>query len=154
MTRTQKYPNTESFVYENVNPKNRITGDCTIRALAGGMNISWEEAFKGLRDVELKLCKCDDDAINTYLKNNGWIKHKQIRHDDNTKYTGKEFVKYLSINFPYAEIGNVIVRVANHMYCIKPTYDNESDGFNCKYKIHDIWDSSNCCVGNYWIKEK
>lgn len=150
--RTQKkYPETSTFIWHNENPKGHITGDCTIRAIAGAMGISWYDVLDGLHETEKKHALCDTSAINKYLESNGWIKQKQPRKEDGTKFTGAQFARWLSINYPNGELGNVICSVANHMFCIKPTY--HGDGINCRYKVHDVWDSTEKCIGNYWVKK-
>ena len=37
MNRKDKNPTTNWFLYNNVNPKNKINGDCVIRAIANNM---------------------------------------------------------------------------------------------------------------------
>jgi hypothetical protein len=90
-------------------------------------------------------------ALND-LEKKGFIKQNQPRKSNNTKYTGKEFCNWLSINYPNGEIGNIVANIGgHHIVCIKPTY--HGDGFNCRYKILDTWNSSDGCIGNYWIKK-
>ena len=59
---------------------------------------------------------------------------KERKKSNNTKYTGKEFVKIIN-GTALAHIGG------HHIVCIK---DN---------KVLDTWDSTDGCIGNYWIKE-
>lgn len=76
----------------------------------------------------------DKKVYTKYIENKGWIKCKQPRKSNNTKYTGKEFVKIVK--------GTVLAHIGgHHIVCIK---DN---------KVLDIWDSTDGCIGNYWIKE-
>lgn len=145
-----KYPETDTFLWHNENPKGHITGDCTIRALAGGMGISWNEALDGLHETERRFALCDIKAISKYLESQGWVKHKQPRHDDGSKYTGGQFAEWLSVKYPRGEAGAVICSVANHMFCIKPVPSGNMG--KCRYKIFDIWNSTSKCIGNYWTK--
>ena len=39
MRRQDKYPETKWFIYDNVNPKNKITSDCVIRAITKAFEI-------------------------------------------------------------------------------------------------------------------
>ena len=59
---------------------------------------------------------------------------KQPRKANNKKYTGKEFCKKHNETC-VANIGG------HHVVCIK------------NGKVHDIWDSTDGCIGNYWVKE-
>ena len=78
---------------------------------------------------------CDVKCFSKYLENKGWKKQKQPWKENNKKYTGKEFVKIFK-GVCVANIG------AGHTVCIK-------DG-----NVLDIWDSTEGCIGNYWIKEE
>ena len=80
--------------------------------------------------MEESAYKC----IDKYLTSKGCIKMKQPRKSDNTKYTGKEFYKIFN-GVCVANIGG------NHVVCIK------------NGKVHDTWDSTDGCIGNYWVKE-
>lgn len=151
--RMQKYPETDTFIWHNENPKGHITNDCVIRAIACGTGLPWALVLEGIHDCEQRLARRNDkQVIETYLEIKGWVKHKQPRHEDGTKYTGEEFCKFLSTNYGDGKLGNVICSVANHMYCIKPT--NHGDGINCRYKVLDVWNSTHKTIGNYWTKEK
>lgn len=153
MKRTERYPETSSFVYYNRNPKNRVTGDCTFRAISLGLNENYNTI---VMEMAQNMCKTgyalnDTKGEESYLDTKGWVKHKQLRKDDNTKYTGTEFASWLSVNYPNGEIGNVICHIGgHHMVCFKPTW--HGDGINCRYKCHDIWNSTAGCVGNWWTK--
>ena len=136
--REQKYPDTKSFHYYNANPKNRITGDCVIRALSVAMDKSWDEVMTDLcaYAIKTKYAPLNPECYGRYLEDNGWRKTKQPRKDDNTKYTGEEFVKYRkSKDIRYvAHIGT------HHIVAIK-------DG-----KVWDTWDGTDGAIGVYWSK--
>lgn len=118
----QKYPETDTFIWGNENPKGHITNDCVIRAIAGATGLPWDVVLEGIHSFEKKLARRNDNhVIGKYLEAEGWVKHKQPRHENGKKYTGEEFCKWLSINYGDGSMGNVICSVANHMYCIKPT---------------------------------
>ena len=78
----------------------------------------------------------DAKGENAYLAKLGWVKMKQPRKADGTKYTGKEFCEEIArMNETYiAHIGG------HHIVCIK----------NCK--VWDIWNSTDGKIGNYWVK--
>ena len=138
MRRQDKYPDSKWFTYHNINPKNRITGDCVIRALTGafqavGMPVDYEFTLRQLVEVSLETgySVCSKECVERYLKPN-FDKQKQPRKTDNTKYTGKEFCEKFSTGVYICFIGG------HHVTVI------------INGKIHDIWDCSNKTIGNYW----
>lgn len=135
-SRQQKYPDTDTFHYYNANPKGRLTEDCTFRAISTALNQDYNKTVIEMAEM---MCKTGY-ALNgskgeeLYLASKGWHKHKQPRHSDNTKYTGKEFCREFK-GTCVAHIGGL------HIVCIK-------DG-----KVYDTWNSTDGCIGNYWAKE-
>lgn len=154
MTRAEKYPETMTFLYHNENPKGRITGDCTVRAIARATGMTWDEVLDGLYEMskKTKYFVNNKENFGKYLESIGWVKHSQPRNWDNTKYTGADWCHHLSIAVsPDGSMGSVIANIGgHHITCIEPT--NHGDGHNCRYKIRDIWDCSRKCIGNYWTK--
>ena len=146
MTSKEKYPNTSTFTYYNANPRNRITTDCVVRAISTATEIPYNQVVMELAELQCKTGYDDGDrkTVDLYLKQKGFLKHKQPRKPDNTKYTGKEFCKALQSDYGYV-IGKDIRIVANigghHIVAIV-------DG-----KVHDIWDSTCKTIGNFWAKE-
>jgi len=146
---------TETFHYHNQNPKNRITGDCMYRALSTALDIPYNDV---VMEVAVKRCETGysgSKLIDLYLKSKGWVKQKQPRKYDNTKFTGKEFCEYLQryLGEPDTKglmddegimIENQIVANigGNHIVAI-------IDG-----KVWDIWNSTDGCIGNYWVKAR
>lgn len=138
MKRQDKYPETTTFHYHNANPKNRLTGDCVIRALCTAMEKPYDDVYKELFEYSLACGYMLDDpkCYDKYLESKGWIKHKQPRKSDNTKYTGKEFCDRARIYENYiANIGG------HHIVAI------------VRGKVWDVWDCTGGCIGNYWTKE-
>lgn len=138
MKRQDKYPETSTFHYYNANPKNKITGDCVIRALCTAMEEPYEIVYVELLKFSLKCGYMLDDknCYDKYLQLKGWIKHSQPRKLDNTKYTGEEFCRRIAdkkIRYIAHVGGHHIVAIVNG-------------------KINDIWDSTDGCIGNYWTK--
>lgn len=146
MTRQQKYPDTSTFHYHNQNPRNRITTDCVIRAISTATEIPYNRVVMELTELQCKTGYDDGDAklYELYLKQEGFIKQKQPRKADNTKYTGAEFCKALQSDYGYV-IGKDIRIVAHigggHIVAIV-------DG-----KVWDIWNCTYKTIGNYWVKE-
>lgn len=135
-SRKVKYPDTDTFKYYNANPKGKITCDCVARAICTALNEPYKYVLMEMIELSIETGYeyTDKKCIEKYLNKKGWVKNKQPRKSDNTKYTGAEFVKLFKGTF-IANIGG------HHIVCIK-------DG-----KIHDIWDSTDGCIGNYWTKE-
>lgn len=144
MKRQEKYPNTSTFHYYNANPKNKITGDCWCRAICTALEIPYNQVVMEMAELHCKTGK--DCPIDEYLKLKGWVKHKQPRKTDNTKYTGSEFCQELNSNIMAVGIKVIANIGGHHIVCIK---EDEIEGL---HKIHDIWNSTGKCIGNYWIK--
>ena len=143
MRRREKYPDTSTFVYYNANPKGRITGDCLIRATSVATGISYNDVVQALADVQKETGYDGEDALEIMLERIGWIRCKQPRKTDNTKYTGKQFCRWLN---QHGDGNNVLANIgSNHIVAFKCACDG-------KYKVFDIWDSTNGCVGKYWVK--
>lgn len=65
------------FIYYNPNPKDKLTGDCVIRAISIAENVSWDETFLGLmmKCFEIKDMPSDNAAWNEYLQDLGYRKY-------------------------------------------------------------------------------
>ena len=140
-SRKEKYPDTQVFHNFNANPKNRITGDCRIRAICTACEVPYNQVVMDLAKIQCETGydQTTNQGLDILLKQYGWVKCSQPRKIDNTKYTGKELCKLIQNGkFPNK---NMIINIGgHHMACI-------IDG-----KIWDIWNSTEGCVGNYWVK--
>ena len=151
MTRAEKYKDTRSFHLHNQNPKGLLTTDCVIRAISLATGIPYNEVVMDLARLQCETGRDDGDArlYGAYLESKGWVKHKQPRKADNKKYNGKEFCKHLTetLNPSY---GGIIAHIGgHHIVAIMPV----STGTKTRFKVHDTWNSTNGCIGNYWTKE-
>lgn len=66
------------FVYYNPNPRNRKNvGDCTVRAIAKALNVSWETAYIDLvmQGYELADMPSSNVVMSSYLHSKGFSKH-------------------------------------------------------------------------------
>ena len=133
-----KIPNdTETFKYYNANPKNKHTTDCVVRAICTALEQDSDHTVKELTELwlqtgyEMSELKC----FGKYLESKGFVKHKQPRKPDNTKYTGKEYCSRLVDKSPR------IVNIGGH-HMVAIVND----------KVYDIWDSADGCIGNVWTK--
>lgn len=157
-SRQEKYPDTLWFHFYNANPKNKYTDDCVIRAISVGTGKSYSEVLNELVKFQIKTgyTFTDDKCYGKYLESIGWVKHKQLRKGDNTKYTGVDFCGfYTHLNKPDEDCidnpnANVIAHIGgHHIVAIIPTV---MDKF-VAYRVIDTWDSTDGCVGVYWTKE-
>jgi hypothetical protein len=140
MTRQQKYPDTPTFHYHNQNPHNRITTDCVIRAISTATEIPYDRVVMELAELQCKIGydDGDDKLYDKYLQSKGWIKHKQPRKDDNTKYTGKEFCEEIQTHRHWYNPA-IIAHVGGH-HVVAIMFG----------QIYDTWNSTGGCIGNYW----
>jgi len=127
------------YVEKNVNPKNRKTGDCSTRALVGTLGISYDEALQLQTKYSLKTYydPASKQVMELVLEEFGYLKKKQPRKPDNTKYTVGEMDHILS---PRQMKEGVLITVANHHTCV------------VNGAVQDTWDCRNKSVGNYYVK--
>lgn len=136
VTRAEKYPNTKTFTFYNANPKGKYTCDCVARAVCVALNESYDKVLREMFEMSIKTGYeyTDVKCIDKYLQSKGWKKVKQPRKSNNKKYTGKEFYKVFK--------GTCVANIGgSHTVCIK------------EGKVYDTWDSTDGCIGNYWVKE-
>lgn len=130
---------TVNYCNKNVNPKNRKTGDCTTRALSTVLGISWEDALTLQYQYSLKT-KYDmtsKQVIERIMADRGYVKMKQPRKEDNTKYLVGEIDK---LTYHTERKNGVLILLANH--CTAIIGDDLIDLWDCRWKT----------IGNYWIK--
>lgn len=151
MKRQDKYPDTTTFHFYNANPKNRITGDCVCRAVCTVLQQDYNTTLRELCEIQ---CKTGYDftsveGITAYMKTKGWVRCKQPRKRDNTKYTGDQFCRELSrydcsigedFDFSF-EITRVLINIGGHHTVA--VVDQQ---------IWDQWNSTDGCVGTMWVK--
>ena len=148
-SRQSKFPDTMWFHYHNANPKHRITGDCVYRAVSEALGMSWQDAVRELAESAIKTgySPASKENVDRFLAEHGWTKQKQPRHRDNTKYTGDEFCNALNQGIFNVKGDAIIAKIGgHHEVCIK----DDGHGF----RVWDIWDSTDGCIGNWWIKEE
>ncbi len=124
------------FEKRNVNPKNKRTGDCVVRAIAVATS---QDYTKVMRDLfELGMGKGfvfnDQRTYEYYLKELGWIKHNQPRNSNNGWVQLRELDNFT----PLDDV--VLVTTRNHMTVIV-------DG-----TVIDTFNPQNQYVMNYWTK--
>lgn len=119
----------------NHNPKFKKTTDCVVRALSFATQIKYFDVVDELVEIYKKtgFHIADKKCYEKFLEKHGFIKMKQARKSDNTKYTLREFDKVIKKD----EL--VIVSIAHHLAVV---YD---------HIVMDIWDCRGKVVGNYWV---
>jgi hypothetical protein len=137
------------FKQVNVNPKNKKSTDCVIRTLVTATTYTIEEIINSLTKIYLKngWFITDKKCVDRFLDHENFIKQKQVKKPDNTKYTVAEFCEYLDKVFGKNK-GAVIVSVAGHIAPIV----NYGDGNG--YVLIDSWNCGYKCVGTWWVKSK
>lgn len=126
------------FVRKNNNPKNKKTADCVIRAVSTSTKTSYEDVRDGLFEIMKKTGyeMTTKNVYERYLKMLGWVKMKQPKKPDGTKFLVGEIDSLVNTNKR-----NVIISLANHLTAVE-------DGVlvdlrDCRYKT----------IGNYYIKK-
>ncbi len=128
------------FKQVNVNPKGKKTGDCSTRALAYCLGISWDDALTLQYKMALKT-KYDPTShqvVERILAEHGWVKQKQPRKYDGRKYTVREMDQVVN---DYWLSNRCICTVAHHYVVL------EDDHYV------DTWNSGGKTVGNYFVKD-
>lgn len=128
-----------SYKNVNVNPKNIKTGDCSTRALANVLGISWEKALElqYKKSLETKYDITSREVVERVLNDFGYMKMKQPRKSSGLKYKIRELDAILSSKNLNS---GVLVTCANHYSVVRGSY------------IEDIWNCGMKTVGNYYVK--
>ncbi|MCF0105254.1 MAG: hypothetical protein HUJ53_00675 [Holdemanella sp.] len=131
------------FNFRNLNPNGKFVGDCTIRALAFGLDINWHEALDLLSKQAYKLNEIHlnhKDVVEKVLLKHDFSSYKHFP----VKMTCKEFCKKMDTMFN-DEI--ILVYAGNfHITALKKEYYH--------YQIQDSWDCSNEIAGDFFVKKK
>ena len=116
-------------------PKGRKTNDCVVRALSFALKVPYEEVLKELFETQLKTgyCLLDKQCFERVLAAHGFVKMKQPRHTNGTKYLVRE-IDLLTMK-------RCVVSMAHHLTAAE-------GGF-----IYDLWDCRNKTIGNYYVKQ-
>lgn len=127
-----------AFKNINNNFKNKKTSDCVIRALSGASGKDYKQVAQELFDIYMKTgyMMNDKHCYEKWLESNGFVKMKQPRKYDNSKYLVGEIDRLIRLN------ENAVISCANHLTCV---YNDE---------LVDIWDCRKKTIGNYYVKQK
>lgn len=130
----------------NVNPKNKKTTDCFVRALTVATRIPYNDVLKELFDIAIRTGYGinSKNVLERFLKAHDYMKIAQPRKDDNTKYLVGEIDQLC----PKGQLREgVVIFLASHLTAT-------SDQFGSSPSISDIWDCRHKTIGNYWVKIK
>jgi hypothetical protein len=131
-----------NYEKQNVNFKNKKTGDCVTRALVTATGLSYREVAKIQFDLWMKTGfeTCDKKTYSKILEDLGFIKHKMPKRylpSGNKRYTVGE------INELVLATEVALIDLAHH--CTAYLGDTET--------IIDIWDCRSKSIGNYWTRD-
>lgn len=120
--------------YYNPNPLANRTEDCTVRALAKALNISWDEAHFLLSTAsrDMGLVMHHNDAMSGVLRQNGFYR-AVIPNTCPDCYTAKDFCK----DNPR---GTFVLGFVGHVATVK------------NGRLYDTWDSSECVPVYFWYR--
>lgn len=122
--------------YYYYQPNDHKCGDCSIRAVAGALDVKWEEALRILCDEAFKTREtpCAVDNIISALKPYGfkWVAIKPKKGEKRPTVT--DFAR------DHADGSRYILRVSGHVVCAH-------DG-----NYYDIWDCGKKCLYGYLEK--
>ena len=127
---------TKDFSFYNRNPKNKLlASDCVARAISIATGLSWCQVIREITELGITLGSVFNDkkVYEAWLHKKGWVKMKQPRKLNNTKYTLTEFMKK-------QPKGRFLVKLAHHLTFVE-------DG-----KVYDTWNCTKKTVGNYWVQ--
>lgn len=123
-----------SWYKYNANPKGWKDGDCVIRSVSSALNQDWSTTFGDLCKIAAKKCRMpnSEQVYNKYLEDHGFIKMKQLKHDDGTKYTVQEVANE-------HEDCILLIHCAHHLTCAVGG------------RIVDTWYCGRKTAGRYWL---
>lgn len=125
-----------AYIYFNPNPNKLQTGDCTVRALCGALDMDWNSAYCELCATGLSICDMPS-SNNTWgrmLLNKGF-RYSAIPNTCPFCYTVSDFCR----DNPR---GVFILGTGTHVICVK-------DG-----DYYDAWDSGDKVPIYYWKREE
>lgn len=117
------------YRYLNLNPKNRKTGDCVIRAIAGALDLTWDEASDLLYEVA-RAVGCEMSCLGCYTQLFDLLNLEEIEVPEG--FTVGELVDEYPNNI-------LLIRIKGHL-----TFSL----FRC---VYDIWDCRGEIVDRAWI---
>ena len=136
------YPDHPGYHRFQVNPLNKMTGDCVVRAFAGVCEISWHEALDRLASFH-SLHVNAREVYYKALEREGFVGYCPV-NKGKKRLRGVEFCQLLNKKLTHGE--RVFAHVGrSHVAAIAPVAGRG-------YCILDNWDSSDRTIGYFWIR--
>ena len=145
LNRKKQFPYTTTFHWHNENPKGNITTDCVFRAIGKATGLGWVATLRDLSEDAMDKCVTPtaQEIYISYIESMGFNPQKQPKKNNGTKYTGSQFCRWLDKTYKDAV---VVAHIGtHHIVCI-----SKVDG---RFKVNDTWDSTQGCIGKWWVKE-
>lgn len=123
------------FNFYNPNPKEKLVGDCVVRAITFVTNKVWETTYLNLCVEGLSMADMpsSNSVWGSYLHNNGFVR-EAIPNTCPDCYTVKDFCNDF-------KDGTFLLATGTHVIAVK-------DG-----NYYDAWDSGNEIPVYFWKKE-
>ncbi|MBR2287746.1 MAG: hypothetical protein IJ865_05835 [Clostridia bacterium] len=138
-----------NYRFRQENPDGNAIGDCVIRALSSGLNITWDEtidrlvAASGFRTNRLNT----DIVFRTCLRDAGFMHHEALSNRYGHRYTSLAFSRYLDETCSH---GERIAAMSGRSHLVAFIPQRGHDG-NVSYVLVDNWDSSERQILEYWV---
>lgn len=143
-TRANRTEDNEALHVYNENPYDNLIGDCAVRAVAGVLDIPWEEAVRRLAAAQNYSVTVINQVSNieAFLRKEGFQEFDAIKRNGRI-LTGKEFCDIIHDMF---QAGTRIFAYVGSSHVVAILVFDED------YKIVDTWDSTNRKITKYWAK--
>lgn len=124
------------YIFYNPNPVANDTRDCTVRAIAKALDVSWEEAYimLALNGINMGVMIDDGNVFGSVLRQHSFYK-ELIPNTCPDCYTADDFCRDHPIGTYVLVFGAHIATVQNG-------------------NIYDTWDSSRMIPIYYWYKKE
>lgn len=144
-SKRRSIPETACFKPFQPNPHDNYIGDCVVRATAGAMDITWNDALDALAAMQEVTINARE-VYPRILEKYGFIHHNPLVCNGH-RLDGKAFCEEMSRIYHNGE--RIFAHVGRlHVAAIVPVHGAEG---NKTYKIIDSWDSSTRLIGEYWV---
>lgn len=122
------------YRYYNPNPAGRSVGDCSIRAIAKALGISWEEAYEEVTTAGYRMADMpsSDSVWGAVLRANGFYR-QGLPNTCPDCYTAEKFCRDNPVGVYVLGFGGHVATVKNGV-------------------LYDSWDSSQEIPQYFWTK--